>query len=77
MGRPPKAPKVTLTCQQCGGQWQQYPWETDKNLYCSRKCFSESRKGRPKVLRAEREERACLQCGKIFLVGGTDRHTFS
>ena len=70
-GRPAKAPKVTRVCQQCGNEWQAYEWENNtKLLYCSRECFYKSRVGRPKVLRVEPEERPCLRCGKVFLVGG-------
>ena len=70
-GRPAKAPKVTRVCQQCGNEWLAYEWENNtKLLYCSRECFYKSRVGRPKVLRVEPEERPCLRCGKIFLVGG-------
>jgi hypothetical protein len=71
-GRPPKAPKLTRVCQQCGKEWQAYAWDTRTQgvFYCSRDCFYKSRTGRPKISRIEPKERACLRCGKIFLVGG-------
>ena len=69
-GRPPKAPKITRVCQQCGKQWQAYEHE-NRILYCSRDCFYASRIGRRRQLDpSEREERACLRCGKTFVIGG-------
>jgi len=69
-GRPPKAPKITRVCQQCGKEWQAYEW-VNVVLYCSRACFYKSRIGRKRAIDpGKREHRACLQCGKTFIVGG-------
>ena len=69
-GRPPKAEKTAHACKQCGKGWLAYAWSKDKNEYCSRDCFYASRVGLKRET-AKREERACLVCGKTFLVGGT------
>lgn len=70
-GRPPKAPKITRKCKQCGKKWKAYPWDKNRLSFCSHACFSESQRGQKREL-VEREERACLSCGKIFLVGGAE-----
>src|SRR5215472_13955738 len=60
-GRPPKAPKRTYVCKQCG---------TSCKDYCSRACFAESQRGKKRQI-IKPEKRSCLSCGKTFLVGGT------
>lgn len=70
-GRPPKAPKVIFTCEQCGNEWQAYAWQTnDRSKYCSRRCFHLSQVGKPREIDKLPEQRKCIRCGKIFLVGG-------
>jgi hypothetical protein len=73
-GRPPKAPKITYVCKQCGASWQDYEWTNDRKGYCSRACFAASQKGKKRQL-VKPQERACLSCGKIFLVGGMGNRT--
>ena len=73
-GRPPKAPKVTYRCKVCGTKWKDYAWTNDRKEYCSRACFAESQRGKKREL-VSREERECLSCGKIFIVGGTGNRT--
>lgn len=69
IGRPPRNPKETRICKQCGTQWQQYPTDPNRRDYCSRRCYHESRigKGNPIITP---EQRPCAHCGEIFLVGG-------
>ncbi len=72
-GRPPKAAKVTRTCDQCGSTWQAYPWDLDRLHYCSRKCWGQSRVGKQALFRVEPETKFCAHCNKPYLVGGAGR----
>jgi hypothetical protein len=74
IGRPPKAPKITRICKQCGTKWQAYEWDKNRTDYCSHACFSKSQIGKRRQL-VKPKKRACATCGKIFLVGGTGNRT--
>ncbi len=72
-GRPPRAAKVTRTCEQCGSTWEAYPWNIDRLKFCSHKCWSQSRIGKQALSRTEPETRHCAHCNKPYLVGGVGR----
>jgi len=76
VGRPPKAPKVELTCQQCGKKWLRYPWVKDEGKYCSRACYYKSMvgKGMPII---KPEPRICPECKNEFWVGGVGYRKFN
>lgn len=68
-GRPPKAPKVLHTCAMCGSTWEQYEWAIgNRQKYCSRACYTESRVGVPMATRVVPRYRNCKECGKEFRV---------
>ncbi len=74
VGRPAKADKITITCKQCGKQWEQYAWKKNNKDYCSRSCFHKSRIGAPhQHLIRPPDEIQCRNCGESFLVGGEGR----
>lgn len=62
--------RVTLTCPQCGGEFQVKPSHADKRTYCSRDCMSEAYKTRlqgdnnPNFSNAG--EKICQTCGKTY-----------
>lgn len=72
-GRPPRVTKITRVCRVCGGEWQAYPWDANRLLYCSRKCWAISRIGNVPGNKVEPEKRNCKWCGTEFLVGGQGR----
>ncbi len=60
------------TCEQCGKGFVGWAgWKP--NRFCSGACYHAWRPGRTRAQLADKrppEERACLVCGKLFIVGG-------
>jgi hypothetical protein len=65
---------ITYTCAQCGVSFER-PWRNSKptrKRYCGQDCYNKARTGlaRGPYKGHEPEERACVVCGKVFMVGG-------
>lgn len=77
-GRPPRAEREIRSCKQCGNTWEAYAWENQGTQnYCSSRCWGDSRIGQPALSGTPPEERACVGCGKAFVVGGAKGHARS
>lgn len=70
-GRPKKSKDIDYECLTCGKRYTKPEWEVTGVKFCSRQCFYDSRKGKPRTdLRVVPQEKTCPECGTVFLVGG-------
>lgn len=61
---------MEATCATCG---KQFTPDKPGRKYCGRACYYASQQGHKPYNAIEPEERACLVCGRVFLVGGRGR----
>lgn len=63
---------VTSICEVCHGEFQLESWDVKRGRgrFCSRKCYHKNQIGHPSYMPDPTEERVCMACGKVFLVGG-------
>ena len=57
-------PKVTKTCEQCGGEYETMPDRAGISRYCSRACHAKHRRDSG----IDNETRRCAICGNEFVV---------
>lgn len=56
--------RITLICQECGEEYEVYPYEKDKRKYCSRTCASRNFNRTRTTKRVVTKE--CGYCGEEF-----------
>lgn len=73
--RKPRKAWETFTCQQCGADFQRAPADVQRGhtKYCGQACFHKAHVGHPNYNIKPADERTCVVCGKVFLVGGQHR----
>ena len=67
----PKKDRIKCTCKECGRDFYVYPYLSDKQKYCSQKCYDKVKSKRMKLLRSLEDKRVvlyCQNCNKPFIV---------
>lgn len=58
--------RVTLICQECGEEYEAYPYEEKTRKFCSRTCSSRNY-NRTRIIYTIKEKK-CEHCGEMFLI---------